>query len=178
LKLNCLWNFPVKVSAICASAAVIVDILAFPVSVEAAGATIRGRFSYDGIANCQQPAIRNFPIHAEGTAVLSTDRKASLDMTSNTGGRSRLNATLGGKPVEAPGGSTSLNVIGSHTLRAVRDYPNNVAIVTMTIRGSSCTMTLDNRLKPGKKVYTFVSGSGSVSYCARPQITRTECVSF
>ncbi|SDI42648.1 MULTISPECIES: hypothetical protein [Bradyrhizobium] len=167
-----------RASTICASAAVLVAILAIPVSVEAAGATIRGRFSYDGIANCQQPAIRNFAIHAEGTAVLSTDRKASLDMTTNTGGRSRLTATLGGKPTEAPGGSTSLNVIGSHTLRAVRDYPNNVAIVTMTIRGSSCTMTLDNRLKPGKKVYTFVSGSGSVSYCARPQITRTECVSF
>lgn len=167
-----------KISTICTSAAIFVAIPAIPVSVEAAGATIRGRFSYDGIANCQQPAIRNFPIHAEGTAVLSTDRKASLDMTTNTGGHSRLKATLGGKPVEAPGGSTSLNVIGSHTLRAVRDYPNNVAIVTMTIRGSSCTMTLDNRLKPGKKVYTFVSGSGSVSYCARPQITRTECVSF
>jgi hypothetical protein len=99
-------------------------------------------------------------------------------MTTNTGGRSRLNATLGGKPTEAPGGSTSLKVIGSHTLRALRDYPNNVAIVTMTVRGPSCTMTIDNRLKPGKKVYTFVSGSGSVSYCARPQITRTECVSF
>jgi len=167
-----------KVSSIGSSAAVIVAILAIPVSGEAAGASIRGRFSYDGIANCQQPAIRNFPIHAEGTAVLSTDRKASLDMTTNTGGRSRLNATLGGKPTEAPGGSTSLKVIGSHTLRALRDYPNNVAIVTMTVRGPSCTMTIDNRLRPGKKVYTFVSGSGSVSYCARPQITRTECVSF
>ena len=149
-----------------------------PVSSEAAGSAVRGRFSYDGIANCQQPPVSNFPIHAEGTAVLSTDRKASLDMRSNTGGRSRLNATLGGKPTAAPGGSTTLNVVGSHTLRAVRDYPNNIAIVTMTIRGSSCRMTIDNRLKPGKRVYTFVSGSGSVSYCSRPQITRTECVSY
>jgi len=99
-------------------------------------------------------------------------------MTSNTGGQSRLRATLGGKPTEAPGGSTSLNVVGTHTLRAVRDYPNNIAVVTMTIRGSSCRMTLDNRLKPGKRVYTFVSSSGSVSYCSRPQITRTECVTY
>jgi len=149
-----------------------------PVASEAAGSAVRGRFSYDGIANCQQPAIRNFPIHAEGTAVLSTDRNAKLDMTTNTGGRSRLKATLGGTPTAAPGGSTTLNVVGSHTLRAVRDYPNNVAIITMTIRGSSCRMTIDNRLKPGKRVYTFVSGSGSISYCSRPQITRTECVSY
>jgi hypothetical protein len=99
-------------------------------------------------------------------------------MTSTTGGSTRLKTTLGGKPTAAPGGSTSLNVVGSHTLRAVRDYPNNIAVVTMTIRGPSCTMTIDNRLKPGKKVYTFISGSGGVSYCARPQITRTECVGF
>jgi len=166
------------VRVICSSVAVVAAIAAIPAPGEAAGSTVRGRFSYDGIATCQQPPIRNFPIHAEGTAVLSTDRNARIDMTSNTGGSTRLKATLGGKPIAAPGGSTSLNVVGSHTLRAVRDYPNNVAIVTMTIRGSSCTMTIDNRLKPGKKVYTFVSGSGSVSYCSRPQITRTECVSF
>jgi hypothetical protein len=167
-----------NVGSICSRAAILAAVLAIPAASDAAGPAVRGRFSYDGIANCQQPPVRNFPIHAEGTAVLSTDRNASIDMTSTTGGTTRLKATLGGKPTEAPGGSTSLNVIGRHTLRAVRDYPNNVAIVTMTIRGSSCTMTLENRLKPGKKVYTFISGSGSVSYCARPQITRTECVSF
>jgi len=165
-----------KAHVIAAIAASAISLL--PISSEAAGSAVRGRFSYDGIANCQQPPVRNFPIHAEGTAVLSTDRTAKLDMTSNTGGQSRLKATLGGKPTAAPGGSTRLNVVGNHTLRAVREYPNNVAIVTMTIRGSSCTMTIDNRLKPGKRVYTFVSGSGSISYCSRPQITRTECVSF
>ena len=161
---------------IVAAAAATMSLL--PVSSEAAGSAIRGRFRYDGIANCQQPPVTNFPIHAEGTAVLSTDRQASFNMTSNTGGSSRLKATLGGKPTAAPGGSTTLNVVGTHTLRAVREYPNNVAIVTMTIRGSSCRMTIDNRLKPGKRVYTFVSGSGSVSYCSRPRITRTECVSY
>jgi hypothetical protein len=176
--MNCLWNDSVKIRSICSTVPIVAALLAMPATAEAAGSTVRGRFSYDGIANCTQPAIRNFPIRAEGTAVLSTDRKASLDMNSSTGGMTRLNATLGGKPTEAPGGSTSLNVVGRHTLRAVREYPNNVAIVTMTIRGSSCTMTIENRLKPGKKVYTFVSGSGSVSYCAKPQITRTECVSF
>jgi hypothetical protein len=160
-------------------AAVAVSAIALlPISSEAAGSAVRGRFSYDGIANCQQPRVSNFPIHAEGTALLSTDRTAKLDMTSNTGGQSRLKATLGGKPTAAPGGSTSLNVVGTHTLRAVRDYPNNIAVVTMTIRGSSCRMTLDNRLKSGKRVYTFVNSSGSVSYCSRPQITRTECVTY
>ncbi|MBY9027859.1 hypothetical protein K7459_29830, partial [Pseudomonas fluorescens] len=119
-------------------------ILVMPDSGEAAGSSVRGRFSYDGIANCEKPLIRNFPIHAEGSAVLSTDRNASLKMTTNTGGTSRLKATLGGKPTAAPGGSTTLNVVGGHTLRVVREYPNNIAIVTMTIRADSCTMTIDN----------------------------------
>lgn len=167
-----------RITAIYSGAAVIAAILATPVSGEAAGSAIRGRFSYDAIANCEKPAVRNFPIHAEGTASLSTDRKATLNMTSTASGWTRLDATLGGKPTAAPGGSASLNVVGSHTLRAVRDYPNNVAIVTMTIRGGSCRMTIDNRLKPGKTVYTFVNSFGGVSYCSRPQVTRTECTSY
>jgi hypothetical protein len=151
-------------------------VLATTVSSEAAGAVIRGRFSYDGIATCQQPAVRNFPIHAEGTASLSTNRSARLDMSSNTGGTTNLEANLG-KKIEAPGGSTTLNVVGRHTLRAVRDYPNNIAVVTMTIVGNSCRMTLENRLKRGKRVYSFYSNSG-VSYCSHVQITRTECTPY
>jgi hypothetical protein len=143
---------------------------------ESASPTIRGRFSYDGIATCQQPAVRNFPIHAEGTASLSTDKSAQLDMSSNTGGSTNLKATLG-KKTEAPGGSTTLNVVGRHTLRAVRDYPNNIAVVTMTIIGNACKMTLENRLKPGRHVYTFYSGS-SVSSCSQVKITRTECAPY
>lgn len=159
-----------------AIAAFAASIMTLPVSVEAAGPAIRGRFSYDGIATCQQPAVRNFPIHAEGTASLSTDRSARLDMASNTGGSTSLRATLGRK-TEAPGGSATLNVVGRHTLRAIRDYPNNIAVVTMTVIGNSCKMTLENRLKPGKRVYTFYGGSG-VSYCSHVQITRTECTTY
>jgi hypothetical protein len=155
---------------------VIVAQLAATFSCNAADGVIRGRFSYDGVATCQQPAIKSFPIHVEGSASLSTDRNAHLDMTSNTGSTTRLKAKLGQK-TEAPGGSTTLNVVGKHTLRAVREYPNNVAIVTMTVVGNSCRMTLENRLKPGKKIYTFNSGS-SISYCSQIQITHTECVAF
>jgi len=143
---------------------------------DAASSVIRGRFSYDGIATCQQPAVQNFPIHAEGTATLSTDKSARLDMSSNTGGTTNLKATLG-KKTDAPGGSTTLNVVGRHTLRAIRDYPNNISVVTMTVIGNSCKMTLENRLKPGKTVYTFYSGS-RVSYCSQVKITRTECSTY
>jgi hypothetical protein len=151
-------------------------ILTVPVTCEAAG-QIRARFSFDGLATCQNPPISNFPIRGEGEGVLSTDRSATLDMNSTVEGRVQYQAKLGGAPMAAPEGSASLRVVGRHTLRAVRDYPNNQIIITMTVRGNACTMTIDQRLKPGKKQYTFYNGSG-LSYCSRPIITRTECTGY
>ena len=146
-----------------------------PVSSHAAGASMQARFSFDGVADC--PPIMNFPIHGEGTGVLTTDRKATLDINSSVEGQVRLNATLGGKPTEAPGGSATLNVVGRHTLRAIRDYPNNIIVINMTVRGAACTMTIENRLKPGKKQYTFYNGGG-FSICSKPRFTHTECTSY
>jgi hypothetical protein len=103
--------------------------LAMPVSSEAAGVVARARFSFDALANCEKPAVQDFPVHAEGTGTLSADRSATLDMDSNIEGRTRVNATLGAKPKELPGGSASLRVAGKHTLRATRDYPNNSIVV-------------------------------------------------
>ena len=153
------------------------SVLTLPVSTDAAGPQVRARFSFDGLANCENPPVRNFPIHGEGTGVLSVDRSATMDVSSNVGGREQYQARLGGAPTAAPAGSASLHVVGRHTLRAVRDYPNNVIVINMTIRGNACSMTLENKLKPGKRVYTFYNGAG-ISYCSRPQITRTECVSY
>lgn len=152
------------------------SILMTPVSGQAAG-QLRAKFSFDGLANCDNPPIRNFPIRGEGTGVLSTDRSATLDMNSNVEGSLQINAKLGGAPTEAPGGSASIRVVNRRTLRAVRDYPNNVIIINMIVRGNSCTMTLENRLKPGKRQYTFFNGSG-ISYCSKPVITRAECASY
>ena len=147
------------------------------VSADAAGTMIRGRFNFDALATCQQPAITNFPVHAEGTAQLSVDRTATLDMDSNVQGREHYSATLGGKPTEAAGGSASLRVVSKHTLKAVRDYPNNQIIVYLTVIGSSCTLKIENRLKPGKRQYTFYGNIG-VAYCSKPQITHAECTPF
>ena len=155
-----------------AISALAISMLAMPVSSDAAG--LRGRFSVDGIANCQNPPISNFPLRAEGTAELSADRNASLQMSSNVEGQVNLNARLGGRPQEAPGGSASLHVAGRHTLKAVRDYPNNTMVVLLTIIGNSCTMKVENRLKPGKRQYTFYTSVG-YAYCAKPVVTRAEC---
>ena len=98
-------------------------------------------------------------------------------MSSTVEGRVQYQAKLGGKPTEAPAGSASLHVVGRHTLRAVRDYPNNQVIITMTIYGNACSMTITQKLKPGKKQYTFYNGSG-VSSCSRPVFTHMECSGY
>jgi hypothetical protein len=68
-------------------------------------------------------------------------------------------------------------VVSRHTLRAVRDYPNNSIIVYMTIIGNSCTLKIENRLKPGKRQYTFYGNIG-VAYCSKPTITHAECTPY
>ena len=158
-------------------AAIATPILTIPVAGHAAGQQLRAKFSFDGLANCDNPPVRNFPIHGEGTGVLSTDRSATLDMNSSVEGRVQINAKLGAAPTEAPGGSASIRVVNRSTLRAVRDYPNNIIVINMTIRGSACSITLENRLKPGKRQYTFFNGSG-LSYCAKPIITHAECSGY
>ena len=67
-------------------------------------AQLGAKFSFDGLATCTNPPISNFPIHGEGTGVLSTDRTASLDMNSTVEGRVEYRAKLGGAPMEAPAG--------------------------------------------------------------------------
>jgi hypothetical protein len=158
-------------------AGLIGSVLTVPVSSDAAGPVVRARFSFDALANCQKPAVQNYPIHAEGTGMLSGDRSATLDMQSNVEGRVRYSATLGAKPNEAPGGSTSLRVAGRHTLRAIREYPNNSIVVYMTVIGNACAMKIENRLKPGKRQYTFYGNLG-IAYCSKPRITHTECIPY
>jgi hypothetical protein len=152
-------------------------ILTLPVSGNAAGTVVRARFSFDALADCTSPAVKNFAVHAEGSGTLSTDRTATLDMSSNIEGRETYTAKLGGRPTEALGGSASLRVVSRHTLRAVREYPNNLIIATMTVIGNTCSLRIENRLKPGKREYTF-NGNGGIAICSRPRVTHTECAPY
>jgi hypothetical protein len=128
--------------------------LAMPLSSQAAEPQFRAKFSYDAIASCENPHIRNFPVHGEGTGVLSADRNATLEMGSNIERKVRYQATLGVAPTAAPAGSTAVRVVG-RTLRLVGDYPNNIVVLNIVVRGNSCVMTVENKLKSGKRIYTF-----------------------
>ena len=137
-------------------------------------AQVQAHFTYDAVVNCDKPSVRNYPIHGEGTGKLSTDRTASLEHQSNVGGRDSYNVKLGAPPTEANGGSASLRVLGRRSLRAIREFPNNLVIVDINVTGRSCTMKIVNQLKRGQRQYTFPTSLG-MAYCAKPQVIRTSC---
>ena len=166
-----------KFKSACIFTTLTIAVLLIPARSEAAGVTVRAKFSFDALADCEQPSVKDFPVHAEGTGTLSTDRTATLDMQSNVEGHMQYTAKLGAKPTEAVGGSASLRVAGRHTLKAVREYPNNYIVVYMTVIGNACSLKIENKLKPGKREYAFQGNIGT-ALCSKPRIVRSECTPY
>ena len=166
-----------KFKSACIFTTLTIAVLLIPARSEAAGATVRAKFSFDALADCEQPSVKDFPVHAEGIGTLSTDRTATLDMQSNVEGHMQYTAKLGAKPTEAVGGSASLRVAGRHTLKAVREYPNNYIVVYMTVIGNACSLKIENKLKPGKREYAFQGNIGT-ALCSKPRIVRSECTPY
>jgi hypothetical protein len=155
--------------------ALLAALVVLPNSCFAAGSVMRAKFVYDGVADCQSPPIANLPIHAEGTGTLTLDRHASLDVDSTVAGAEHYETRLGGRATEAEAGSASLRVLGKHHIQAVRSYPNNILVADINVIGKGCTLTVDNRLKPGKREYTFTTRFGGLAYCGRPRVVSTSC---
>jgi hypothetical protein len=137
-------------------------------------AQIQARFSYDAKLNCTNPPTRDYTVHFDGTGSLSTDRSASLDLQSDVTGRENYNVKLGEPASAVRDGTASLRVMSRKSLRAVREYPNNLAIIEIRVSGSSCGIKIEHRLKPGKKQYTFTTPMG-LAYCDRPRTVNASC---
>ncbi|HLZ04026.1 MAG TPA: hypothetical protein VKR55_18010 [Bradyrhizobium sp.] len=152
---------------------VVASLLSFLLSSLPAHAQAEAKFTVDGLVNCTQPAVRDYPLHIDGAGQLSTDRTATLAVSGNVE-NTIYNAKLGGKPIEAESGSASLRVTSRRSLRAIRDYPNNKLVIDLTVRGHKCAIKISHRLKPGKRQYTFVTSFG-LAYCDKPRITSATC---
>ena len=144
----------------------------------AQSAGLTANVSYTGTIDCDQPKqLRNFPISGEGVARMFPDKRASLEMSSRgiTTSRTKFEATLGGKPAAAPGGSASLRVMSSSQLRLVWDLPNNSVVVNVRMAQGACQLTVDYRLRSGALKYTMYNG-GAFYFCDKPKITSMTCV--
>lgn len=154
----------------------LVSLLGLSCTAETAFAQARAQFAVDVVATCQKPAMKDLPIHVEGTGILKTDGSARLDVDGGVLGRTRVKGQLG-QTAAAPGGSTSLHVTGRSGLRATRDYPNHQMIIDLQVSGKECAVTVRNVLKPGKREYIFTTGGGT-AYCDKPKIVHTACQAF
>ena len=163
-------------SASRAALGLVLSVLFASLAGETAFAQARAQFAVDVIATCLRPAMKELPIHIEGTGVLSTSGAARLDVDGGVLGQTRVKGQLG-QTAAAPGGSTSLRVTGRSGLRATRDYPNHQLIVDLQVSGKDCSVTVRNVLKPGKREYLFTS-AGVTAYCEKPRIVRTACQAF
>jgi hypothetical protein len=163
----------------CVSCIALMVGLAVTFTSSQADPALRAKFSYDGIATCENPSVQNLPIHVEGTGTLDVDRHASLDVTGSTMGifvkKEHYDTTLGGKPSAAENGAASVRVIGRRHLQAIRYYPNNSVIADLYVTGNLCTIKIDHRLNRGKRQYTFTNPLGGLAYCERPRTVHTSC---
>ncbi|MBI5320487.1 hypothetical protein [Bradyrhizobium sp.] len=144
-------------------------------ATEAAFAQFRAQYGVDVLASCTEPAIKDIPLHMEGTGVLKTDRSAEVTVDGSLGWSTY--GTKLGQTSKAPGGSAALRVTGRSSLRAIRDYPNHQMIIDMHVSGKECAITVRNVLKPGRRDYIFVSGGGSAT-CEKPRIVSSACQAF
>jgi hypothetical protein len=154
----------------------LLSLLCGALAAEPSFAQARAQFAVDAVATCQKPAIKELPLHVEGTGVLKADGSARLDVDGGVAGKHTYRTKLG-QTAAAAGGSASLRVTGRSTLRATRDYPNHQMITDLQVSGKECTISVRNVLKPGKSQYLFTSGGGTAT-CDKPRIVRTACQAF
>ena len=164
----------------CASCvALLFGLIALPASCLAAGTVLHAKFSWEGIADCQAPAVHDLPVRVEGVGILSADRHASLDVTGSAYGiaakSEHYEGTLGKKPMAVENGTASLNVMGRSHLRAVRTYPNNSIIADLYVTGHQCVLKISHRLRSRNRQYTFPNPLGGLAYCSLPRTVKTSC---
>jgi hypothetical protein len=135
-------------------------------------------FRFSGTMSCMQPVpVSNAPISGSGTGVLNQDGSVTAEISQSLlvfSTTQRFDSRLGGGVTSAPGGTAQVRVAGRQSLRFFWNLPNNTLIVTVAVRGQSCSASFQANLLPGKTQYTFFDGS-TYHYCGRPVMTSSSC---
>lgn len=142
------------------------------------------------------PALADTQIHAEYTANYDRLRpdphtgihlKNGLDVTlsgsnnvqeSNTRQTGKLSDNQSGRKIlgqkSSEGGSW--RVIGPNRLERTINNVQNVTVQTITVSGSSCTLDVQFKLKPGFSEFTFKQvRNGKLGYFTQPKVQSTSC---
>jgi prepilin-type processing-associated H-X9-DG protein len=135
-------------------------------------------FQFTGNMSCMQPVpVSNAPIGGAGSGVLNPDGSVSAEITQTLlvfSTSLHFDSKLGSGLTSVPGGTAQVRVAGRQSLRFIWNLPNNMLVVTIAVRGQSCTANFQANLHPGKSQYTFFDGS-TYHYCGRPVMTTSTC---
>jgi hypothetical protein len=135
-------------------------------------------FHFAGSMSCMQPIpVSNAPVSGDGQGVLNPDGSVSADITQGLlmfTTSVRFDSKLGSGLTPAPGGTGQVRVVGRQSLKFIWNLPNNAIVVTINVRGQSCSASFQTNLFPGKSQYTFFDGS-MYHYCGRPVMTSSSC---
>jgi hypothetical protein len=135
-------------------------------------------FHFAGTMSCMQPIpVSNAPVSGDGAGVLNPDGSVSADITQGLlvfTTMVKFDSKLGAGLTPAPGGTGQVRVIGRQSLKFIWNLPNNSLVVTINVRGQSCSASFQTNLFPGKSQYTFFDGS-IYHYCGKPVMTSSSC---
>jgi hypothetical protein len=135
-------------------------------------------FHFAGNMSCMQPVpVSNAPISGDGAGVLNPDGSVTAEITQGLlvfTTSLRFDSKLGSGVTSVPGGTGQVRVVGRQSLRFFWNLPNNSLVVTVNVRGQSCSASFQANLLPGKSQYTFFDGS-MYHYCGRPVMTSSSC---
>jgi hypothetical protein len=148
------------------------------VSTGAMAQTTNFHFHFGGSMSCMQPIpVSNAPVSGDGTGVLNADGSVNAEITQGLLGftvSSHFDSKLGPGLTSVPGGTGHVRVVGRQSLRFIWNLPNNSLVVTIAVRGHSCSASFQANLFPGKTQYSFFDGS-MYHYCGRPVMTSSSC---
>ena len=147
-------------------------------STAATAQALNFRFQFNGNMSCMQPVpVSNAPIGGAGTGVLNQDGSVSAEITQSLlvfSTALHFDSRLGSGLTSVPGGTGQVRVAGRQSLKFIWNLPNNTLVVTVAVRGQSCSASFQANLHPGKTQYTFFDGS-MYHYCGRPVMTSSSC---
>jgi hypothetical protein len=136
------------------------------------------KFHFNGTMSCMSPIpVSNAPIGGGGSGVLNPDGSVSADISQSLlvfTTSVHFDTKLGSGVTAVPGGTAQVRVAGRQSLRFFWNLPNNTLIVTVNVRGQSCSASFQANLNPGKSQYTFFDGA-TYHYCGRPVMTSSSC---
>ena len=147
-------------------------------STGASAQALNFHFHFAGNMSCMSPVpVADAPISGDGRGTLNPDGSVSAEITQSLlvfSTSLHFDSKLSSGVTTVPGGTGQVRVAGRQSLRFFWNLPNNTLIVTVNVRGQSCTANFQANLLPGKSQYSLFDGS-MYHYCQRPVMTSSTC---